>query len=1129
MRTRLRSLAALLVLLALVVGVPAALAGTVGNPARALGDLMAGDVTDAVLIGVLAAVAWLAWAQFAFAAMVETFSAVRRTPMPRRLPGVLGGQQHLARTLVTAAFLIGPLSSSGVVPPSAYAAVPPAPSPTAAVSVTALPGPAEVGEAVGDDIRPAGSAPADAPAVPVMTVEIHVGHGPRTFWDLAETHLGSGARWAEIWQLNEGRVQPGGAVMSSPHRLLPGWTVLLPAGAAADTTPTASTVPGPSTDLEVTVRAGDTLSELAAERGQPDWRRTWQANAGRTQPDGARFSRPDLIRPGWRITIPDAAAPPTRNGQVPRPERPAAPPPGLLADPPVAPAPPVVLASPGPVAEDPVVGAPDALAGEPAMPRPAEVRAEPSPATARQEAPQELPAVRPMVAFTGGGLLLAGLLLAAVRRHRHRKDRERVLGCVIGTTPPPLAPVEKALLAAGPAGEADVSWLDQALRGLARTVAADPDRRLPDVVAVRITDDVLELVLTGPHPAPPAPWRADEGDERWSVRRGDPLGYDPAQALNHWAPYPALATVGFTAAGEHWLIDLERIGALSLTGDRQRCLDLARFVAAELAHNCWSEQLQVTLAGFGAELAGLNPARVRHCAEVEAATGALLAALTDNLEAAARCGVDVLTGRLRNVAGDVWTPQVLLLAPDAARADGGVERLVEAMRAQRSRTAVALVLTGEPPRGADTRWQLHVDSEGRLTIPALGVELIAQQLPAPEAADLAALIRQVVDGADRPVPPARGTQPWDTYADATGAPLPGLSSPRPDSAAAPVALEPTGRSLGSREPAGAAGQPDAATADSVLPLATATYLAQSATTAADVQTLAPSISVEVRRRVEDADPELDRDLTAWHDPASRRPKLRLLGPVGLTAWGQAPPKRPGFYTEVIAYLVSRAHGATVEQFATDLWPDDPGIVGKTTPRQAASVARAWLGVDERTGQPHLPRAVEGAGGVALYTVTGVLVDAELFRRLRLRGVARGADGIADLQAALDLVTGVPLEQRRTEGYRWLVDTPLEHEYTAMVVDVAHLVATRHLAADAPAMAELAAHTALRAGARDDVALLDLVAACDQAGNTAEADSYVQRILANHSAEVEEDLPPRTYEVLHRRRWLPHGGDRAQAS
>ena len=47
-------------------------------------------------------------------------------------------------------------------------------------------------------------------------------------------------------------------------------------------------------------------------------------------------------------------------------------------------------------------------------------------------------------------------------------------------------------------------------------------------------------------------------------------------------------------------------------------------------------------------------------------------------------------------------------------------------------------------------------------------------------------------------------------------------------------------------------------------------------------------------------------------------------------------------------------------------------------------------------------------------------------------------------------------------------------------------------------------------------MLDLVAASDAQGNRAEADAYVARILANHDAEVEEDLPPRTADILFRR-------------
>jgi hypothetical protein len=135
-------------------------------------------------------------------------------------------------------------------------------------------------------------------------------------------------------------------------------------------------------------------------------------------------------------------------------------------------------------------------------------------------------------------------------------------------------------------------------------------------------------------------------------------------------------------------------------------------------------------------------------------------------------------------------------------------------------------------------------------------------------------------------------------------------------------------------------------------------------------------------------------------------------------------------------------------------------------------------------------------------------------------VTRRTTGIPDLRAALDLVTGPPFDRRRTGGYGWLVDPALDHEYLAAIADVAHLLATHHLAAEEPTLAQAASQVALTAGSSEDTVLLDLVAASEAMGNTAEADAYVKRIMTNNDAEVEEDLPPRTAEILRRRRWLP---------
>ena len=88
-------------------------------------------------------------------------------------------------------------------------------------------------------------------------------------------------------------------------------------------------------------------------------------------------------------------------------------------------------------------------------------------------------------------------------------------------------------------------------------------------------------------------------------------------------------SVGHTPAGEQWLLDLEQVGYLSLTGDTDRCMDLARFIAAELAHNAWSDMVDVTLVGFGAEMTALNPERLTHTDHLETATAAATRVLAD--------------------------------------------------------------------------------------------------------------------------------------------------------------------------------------------------------------------------------------------------------------------------------------------------------------------------------------------------------------------------------------------------------------------------------------------------------------------------------------------------------------------
>ena len=205
------------------------------------------------------------------------------------------------------------------------------------------------------------------------------------------------------------------------------------------------------------------------------------------------------------------------------------------------------------------------------------------------------------------------------------------------------------------------------------------------------------------------------------------------------------------------MLDLERVASLSLSGDAERCLNLARFLAAELAHNTWSEMLRVTLVGFGQELVAANPDRLTYTADLTAATTNATASLESVEDAMRSVGTDVLDGRLHDIVGDQWAPHVLLIAPDAARDAAALDELLTAIKRQQARAAVALVLVDEPDHADRTAWHMTVDRDGTLRIPALDLTLTAQQMPANEAAPLAQMLAFAAASEDKPIPPAHGT------------------------------------------------------------------------------------------------------------------------------------------------------------------------------------------------------------------------------------------------------------------------------------------------------------------------------------------------------------------------------------
>ena len=141
----------------------------------------------------------------------------------------------------------------------------------------------------------------------------------------------------------------------------------------------------------------------------------------------------------------------------------------------------------------------------------------------------------------------------------------------------------------------------------------------------------------------------------------------------------------------------------------------------------------------------------------------------------------------------------------------------------------------------------------------------------------------------------------------------------------------------------------------------------------------------------------------WFDAARSRPKLRVLGPVELHAGGELTKEvesRPAYFAELAAYLAAHPAGRTPNEVAADF-----GIQNNTLHTRLGQL-RKWLGKKPDSDEWYLPNAVR-IRGQQVYRIEGIIVDADLFRRLRARGEARGPEGIEDLRQALELVTGGP--------------------------------------------------------------------------------------------------------------------------
>ncbi len=546
---------------------------------------------------------------------------------------------------------------------------------------------------------------------------------------------------------------------------------------------------------------------------------------------------------------------------------------------------------------------------------------------------------------------------------------------------------------------------------------------------------------------------------------------------------PRQATVGSDASGHIWLVNLEELRSVRMTGDRDRVLAFARHRAAELALALapWASLVTTDTLGLASELAEIDTLRHRHHADGDTSL------------------IDLLVRDLTVTDGPDLEPDSYraLIVMDSSGSSEATARVNDLLRVHHGRPGVAVLVVGGPNEIKAVEFDLT--HAGRLLIPSLGLDLEPVGLTPGEATACTAIVDLTRDAENVPVPLDEEAQgDWRAITDVGGALRPELTEPRP--------VGPAGES-------------------SLLPASTDAYVTAAATTAEDVKTLAPIVLPEGQTVADASDPQLDEDLKAWFAPKAYLPRLTLLGrPTARTCGNPlASASRKPFYVELLSFLVLHPHGVTTQEVAT--------AFSLKTRRVSADLTavRAWLGENPRTGNLHLPEArynpAAAQRGTPAYWVEDVLADFDLFRRLRKRGQSRGADGIDDLILALRLVTGEPFSGHRNGGWSWLREgDPFDHIAACAIVDVAHIVVTRALAEHDLKLARFAAETAYRAAPHDEIARLDLIDVASAEGHGELAKRHLADDVINRSDDDlgPVDLPERTAKIVADKGWSTNG-------
>jgi LysM repeat protein len=758
-----------------------------------------------------------------------------------------------------------------------------------------------------------------------------------------------------------------------------------------------------TTDVIHTVLPGDTLWGISEKYYGVGTRDLDIFNASSTtmQPHGQRLTNPDLIRPGWQLTVPGVTA------TVPTPTPATAPAPAQL----------------GPSESGSLQNAPTQQQENTPGPSIAET-APPSDTSAgygpksspHSDAPtsEDEEIAIPLTVAGGLSMVIATGLILAISRRRLNQRRARKPGQRIAMPDGDAAQLEQNLrLVADPVGLSDINHALQ----LIHTSMQDAETPLPELLAVRLLETEITFYFLHPVELPDPFTQFTPERTVWTVKPA----YIPKPDQITVHPYPALITIGVDAHGGMLLVDFEGLGLVSVTGEEHHVEALIAALTVELSCNPWGEDILVITTGQHTPLPShIDPFRIKHIDDAGVLIHTVSAIASDRSTALSSYDMsDVHTARIKAAKEDSWEPNIILLPDRTDERFAQVTNLVTTFPG----LGIAVIGQGNIDSGAAT---IRVDSatHAELILPngiTPPLPFSPQLLERHELAQL----QQIFDTTEHEaVSPHNAVSPH-------GAIPPGADSLHlPASEPSPTLAEvgPEGFDQGVVSPI-VEGEPE-------VP----------ATTRERDDPQPESAPVGVVSEV-DVRPVLPASPPQISVGVPSAPSLRLLGPVSLNAIG-GDSSMPGRGVELITYLHLKGALVSGTQIQKDFWPNT--VDASNALRSLVLKTRRALGSKDATTML-LPSNANHSGYTLDSSIRSDWVDFH-----DLIGSDVTTTSTDHLITALRLVKGTPFSGCDTrQWWQWM--PRIQEDMMAAVMDAANELGTRALQSSNYSLARFAAH------------------------------------------------------------------------